>query len=484
MKEKIVTVAQGRLQGEVKEDVAIFRGVPFARAPVGALRWRGPHPALPWKGIRPALTFPACAVQNVPPAPEHPMALHYMSEECLYLNVWAPADTEGPCPVLVWFYGGALQAGTSDDPITDGEAYARNGVVLVTVNYRVGFFGFFVHPDMKEEDPNGWSGNFGYRDQAAALAWIRDNIAAFGGDPSRVTISGQSAGSGSCCALMLAPSARGLFQRAICHSGDIFQPERDTPLEDAEGWGLETAEAFGCRNLDELRRIPFTEFYRDGDPMRKTGHICATVIDRGFLPDRLGELMLSNQAAQIPVIIGSNYDEGSRWAAEPYVRAVTERLGLPSDLYSMENGLDGYATKLARDYWYGRQLAWAKIRSIDYGLPTWQYVFARRLTEAGAFHGMEMPYTFQTLDAVPWSGRRLPYTDEDRALSELMSRYWINFIRNGDPNGEGLPEWTAKGPGVGHMQFDAQSGMHDDITRATDRIVGPAVERWMRSRMG
>ena len=218
--------------------------------------------------------------------------------------------------------------------------------------------------------------------------------------------------------------------------------------------------------------------------MRKTGHICATVIDRGFLPDRLGELMLSNQAAQIPVIIGSNYDEGSRWAAEPYVRAVTERLGLPSDLYSMENGLDGYATKLARDYWYGRQLAWAKIRSIDFGLPTWQYVFARRLTEAGAFHGMEMPYTFQTLDAVPWSGRRLPYTDDDRVLSELMSRYWINFIRNGDPNGEGLPEWTAKGPGVGHMQFDAQSGMHDDITRATDRIVGPAVERWMRSRMG
>jgi len=485
MEYKQATTAQGTLLGEVREDVAIFRGVPYAQPPVGALRWRGPQPALPWKGVRPALTFPACPVQTTPPVPEHPMARHFMSEDCLYLNVWAPADADPahPCPVLVWFYGGALQAGTSDDPITDGEAYAKMGVILVTVNYRVGFFGFFVHPDMKGEDPNGWAGNFGYRDQAAALAWIQENIAAFGGDPNRVTVSGQSAGSGSCCALMVAPSAKGLFHGAICHSGDIFQPERDTPLADAEAWGVELAEAFGCKRLDELRSIPFPAFYREGDPMRRIGRVCATVIDGGFLPGPLGERMLSGEAMRIPVIIGTNFDEGSRWAAEPYIRAVTERLGLPDGLYAMDKGLDGYATELARDYWYARHLAWAKIRSGDFGLPTWQYVFSRRLTEAGAFHGMEMPYTFQTLDAEPWYGRRLPYGEADYALSRLMSRYWANFVKTGNPNGEGLPEWTAKAPGVGHMRFDAESSMREDVTRPADAVVGPATERWMRTRM-
>ena len=477
----IIQCQSGVLRGLTDGETAVYLGVPFAAPPTGDLRWRGPQPPLPWMGVRDCVTPPPMPVQVVRPGT--PLAAHEMSEDCLYLNIWAPEKAEN-CPVLVWFYGGSLQTGNADSPLYDGHAYARDGVILVTAAYRVGVFGFLCHPDMEGEDPEGFVGNFGHRDQLAALRWIRENIGAFGGDPDRITISGQSAGSASCCALMNAPSAAGTFHRAICHSGDIFQPERDTPLGDAEDWGLQLAAAFGCDSLNALRQIPFPALYREGDPMMRQVHrLCAAVIDGKFIPEPQGERMLGNRCTPVPAIIGTNLDEGSRFGAESYITAVTQRLGIPASLYDGETDVERRASALARDYWYGRHLAWAKIRARDYGIPTWQYVFARRLTPAGAFHGMEIPYTFGNLEAVPDFGARLPYTAEDEALSRLMHGYWVNFIKHGDPNGGDLPLWASKAGGDSHMRFDTVSGMREDIPEGTAAVTVPAVEAWMRSRM-
>ena len=482
MQEKIVQCREGLLRGRTDGEVAVFWGVPYAAPPVGELRWRGPQPAYPWLGIRNAALRPPMPVQVL--FPNSSLGTHEMSEDCLYLNIWAPDHPEENCPVLVWFYGGALQGGNADSPVCDGTAYAKDGVIVVTVGYRVGVFGFMCHPEMRRENRYEYVGNFGHRDQLAALKWIRENIAAFGGDPDRVTVSGQSAGSASCCAMMNAPAAKGYLQGAICQSGDIFQPERDVPVQEAEEWGAALARSFGCETLDEFRRVPFTEMYKEGDPMMKRVHqICAAVIDGAFLPESQGELMLKNKSLPIPVILGSNLDEGSRSAAEAYIATVTKRLGLPEGLYSQEEDINKRADHLARDYWYGRHLAWARIRSLDYGLPTWQYVFARRLTPMGAAHGMEIPYAFGNLDARPDFGFAQPYTEEDRGLSDLIHRYWVNFIRKGDPNGDGLPQWSRKSAEPVHMQFDAQSGMCSDVLRDTDTIVSPLVEKWMRSRI-
>ncbi len=488
MEELIINVKQGRLRGLRDGAVLRFQGVPFAKPPIGALRWRGPEPPEHFEGILDCTKPGPMAMQVLPP--EGPLSNHPMSEDCLYLNITAPADfSDGSSAekhaVHVWFYGGALQAGCASSPQLDGAAYARDGVVAVTVCYRVGVMGFMCHPQMKAEDPDGFSGNFGHRDQIAALRWIQENIEAFGGDPSRVTISGQSAGSGSCCTLMNAPTARGLFHRVICHSGDIFQPERDVPLSDAESWGEELAESFGCSTLDEFRKVPAEELYRDGDPMmQRVGKLCTCVIDGAFLPGPQGELTLRNQCQKVPVIIGTNLDEGSRWKAEEYVPQILGRFGLPGDLYADKGDINAQAAALAVDYWYARHLSWAGIRVSEYALPTWQYVFARRLGPMGAFHGAEIPYTFGTLTSPPDFGKPLPYTQEDFVLSDLMHHYWVNFVKNGDPNGEGLPEWPQKAMEPGsHMQFDVVSEMRPDLLTETGELVIPAVDRWMRGRI-
>ena len=481
MEYTIIKTPQGVLRGLTDGRVCRFLGIPYAKPPVGKLRWRGPEKLPPSEEMLDCTKEAPMPMQILPDS--HPLKKHPMSEDCLYLNLWAPVHLSEKAPVHVWFYGGALQAGCADSPDLDGTRYAEDGVISVNVSYRVGTLGFMCHPMMKEENPEGLTGNFGHRDQIAALIWIQENIEAFGGDPGRITISGQSAGSGSCCTLMNAPMARGLFHRAICHSGDIFQPERDVPLDEAEAWGLELQESFGCHSLDEFREIPAEALYRDGDPMiTRLHHFAACVIDPAFLPDTQGELTLRNECAQLPVIIGTNLDEGSRFRAEEYVPAITNRLQLPNDLYAALGSIDAQANALATDYWYARHLAWAKIRTSEYNLPTWQYVFARRLDERGAFHGAEIPYTFGTLQRMEELGSTLPYTEDDAALSDLMHRYWVQFIKNGNPNGDGLPLWPDKHAG-GHMEFNLTSGMNTDILTETGKIVCPATEQWMRSRM-
>jgi len=481
-KDNLVTCSQGMLRGEAIDGITVFRGVPFAQPPVGALRWRAPQPPSPWKGVRPAVQFSAIPVQVSIPLPGRNEPL-WQSEDCLYLNIWTPAS--GPdekLPVLVWFYGGAYQVGHADEPTYDGTGYAKKGVVTVTVNYRVGLMGFLCHPDMRHESPDGSGGNFGALDQIAALKWVNENICAFGGDPSRVTIAGQSAGSASACCMMCSPKASGLFQQAICQSGDVFQPERDITFEDAARTGIKLAEHFGCKSLDELRAIPFTELVREGfdAAVAVSGSGCTPVIDGVIIPESQGDIILKNKAARIPLLVGTNADEGYHGPAGDYINRIVSMLGLPEDLYPAGERAAESAGRLCNDYWYARHLAWARIRSIDYGLPTWQYVFHRGTETTGAMHGLELPYVFQTLGKEGVA--RAQCTDKDHALSEIMSDYWVNFIRSGDPNGPGLPHWEAKAEGVGHMRLDLECHMTEDYFCDAHEITCPAVHRWMKER--
>lgn len=481
-KDNLVACSQGILRGEPLDGVTVFRGVPFAMPPVGNLRWRAPQPPSPWRGIRPAVQFSAIPVQ-VRGHFADPYEPAWQSEDCLYLNIWTPASgTNDKLPVLVWFYGGSYQGGHADDPTFDGTGYAKKGVITVTVNYRVGLMGFLCHPDMRRENPDGVSGNFGVLDQIAALKWVNENIGAFGGDPSKITIAGQSAGSASVCCLMCSPKASGLFQQAICESGDVFQPERDIPFSDAEQIGIKLAGHFGCKSLEELRAIPFTELVRaDYDAaVAVTGRGCTPVIDGVIIPESQCNMILRNKAAKIPLLVGTNADEGHHGPPGDYINRIVSMLDLPGDLYPAGECAEESAGRLCRDYWYARHLAWAKIRSIDYGLPTWQYVFFRGIGSRGAIHSLELPYVFQTLGRQ--GAMRAQCTEKDYMLSEIMSNYWVNFIRNGDPNGPGLPRWDAKAEGTGHMRFGIECRMADDYFRDEHKIICPAVYRWMKGR--
>jgi len=479
-----VRCAQGILQAQVKDGIAVFKGVPFAQPPVGDLRWREPQPPQPWGGIRPADTFSAMPVQCVG-GPGSPMYDLWQSEDCLYLNIFAPEAYDHPLPVYVWYYGGSYQNGRADDPIFDGTSLAKKGVITVTVNYRVGIMGFFCHPDMKSESPYGTGGNFGLLDQIAALTWIRENIAAFGGDPDRITISGQSAGSASVCNLMTSPLSMGLIHGAICQSGDVFQPERDLTFDEVAQDGVKTAEFLGCKSLHDMRKLPVSALVQahTNAMTEATGRFCTPVIDGVVIPYAQGDRLLKNDCAQIPVMIGTNLDEGSRTAAAPYVERVSARLGIPTDLYSMDRGIDAYANELARDYWYARHLAWAKLRVEKYDLPTWQYVFSRRLGKRGANHGMEMPYVFDTFGTFADLTHDL-YQPEDKALQRTIEAYWVNFITSGNPNGEGLPHWPEKKDSMdSHMDLNVPvCGMKSDILRESDQTVSPAVYQWMKNR--
>lgn len=476
-----VFCAQGALRGKaVGNGVTAFLGVPFAKPPVGPLRWRAPEAPSPWRGVRSAEIYEAGPLQSWGRMTDG-VESAYLSEDCLYLNLWTPASgPEEKLPVYVWFYGGAYQAGNACDPSLDGTALAGDGVITVTVNYRVNLFGFLCHPDMRAESACGAGGNFGVLDQVAALQWVRENIAAFGGDPARVTIGGQSAGSASVNSMLCSPFARGLFAGAINESGDVFQPERDIPFEQAAEDGVRLGELLGCASLDALRALPAETFCRlNFDIMSSQLHAtCTPVIDGVVIPYSQGNMLLRNDCMPVPILLGSNRDEGSG-GGPGYVETVSRRLGVDLSCYPEEEPARTRA--LARDYWYARHLAWARIRTEEYGLPLWQYVFARANGPMGAGHGAEIPYIFRTIGR-PGAGFGAAYGDEDYAFSKRVSAYWVNFIKNGDPNGEGLPFWPKKAAGVGHMRLDLTPEMEQDNTRPEDAVLCPPTYAWLKRR--
>lgn len=459
----VIRTERGKLQG-VREDgaapISIFRGIPFAAPPIGALRWREPQRVAAWRGVRPATTFaPRCMQQPLfsdmmfrSPGP---------SEDCLYLNVWAPADAEhAKLPVLVYVYGGGFVAGDSSEKRYDGAAMAARGIVVVTLNYRLGVFGFLAHPELTARSPQHASGNYGLLDQAAALDWVKRNIAAFGGDPRRITIGGESAGSMSVSALMASPLTRSLIAGAIGESGAVMGSLSPSPRAEAERQGAAFAATLNAPTLAALRALP-AETLLAAQGARQDVRFGA-VIDGYFLTEPPETTFANGKAAAVPLLVGSNSQEAAGSAifgpgaatVAAYRAGVARRYGARAEavlaLYPAATDADVVpaATALASDGFLALPTwQWFDLQRRA-GAPTYSYLFTRVRPRAlsddpgaavpwGAVHSAEIEYALGNLDANP----RYLWTAEDRAVSATMSGYFANFIKAGDPNGAGLPVW-------------------------------------------
>jgi para-nitrobenzyl esterase len=431
-------------------DMRIFKGIPFAAPPVGNLRWRAPQPAAHWQGVRKADEFGPVCMQGSRGGQK-------VSEDCLYLNVWTAAKSAADKrPVMVWIYGGGYNGGSGSEPRYNGEALAAKGAVVVTLNYRLGLFGFFSYPELTTESDRREAANFGMMDTIAALKWVQRNIARFGGDPKRVTIFGESAGSGMVANLMASPRAKGLFERAIGESSswDTFNIAPMVTLAAAEQQGVKFAEKMGAKSLADLRALPAQQILRNG---RGIGPI----VDGWWLPEDPAKIFAAGKQNDVPVLVGSNRDENFNpipKSASDFIERARKEYGDLADTFLKlyPAGSDEQARDSA--FFSGRdQMAfvmrnWARLASTTGKSKAYVYMFthqppvlpgARGLfapTKHGsATHTSELAYVFETMnDNRPW-------TDLDRQVSDTMSSYWVNFATHGDPNGKGLPKWPALG---------------------------------------
>jgi para-nitrobenzyl esterase len=434
-----------------RPDVRVYKGIPFAVPPVGNLRWHAPQPPAHWEGVRSGDQFGSMCMQAAFGGRGGvPAAAPRVSEDCLYLNVWTAAKSAGERrPVLFWLHPGGFNTGSGSQPGFDGEALAQKGVVVVTINYRLGLFGFFAHPELTKESDRHASGNYGVMDQVAALQWVQKNIAAFGGDPKRVTIDGDSAGAMSVGDLMIAPQAKGLFARAIAESGGpiglSINPMRK--LADAEQAGVKQAESLGAKSLAELRAKPADELMK---AVRGGGF---PIIDGWLIPDDPGAIFAAGKQNDVPLLVGSNKDEGTfflqKGPADRFLENSNRRFGSLADtffkLYPAGSDDEAYTSQLAafRDElgWVMRN--WAEMQTKTGKSKTYLYYFTHEPPAApggralGATHGAEASYVFENLTP----GRA--WTDLDRQVADTISSYWVNFATTGDPNGKGLPQWPA-----------------------------------------
>jgi para-nitrobenzyl esterase len=463
-----ISVDGGKVQGVASADglISVFRGIPFAAPPVGDLRWRPPQPVTPWDGVRLADRFGSVPIQ--PLLPRNALMRQFsfgeppesgMSEDCLYLNVWTPAQGgDERLPVMVWVFGGGHRVGGGSHPPSWGEGLARKGAVVVTLNYRVGALGYIAHPALTAEA--GASGNYASMDILAALTWVQRNIAGFGGDPDCVTLFGQSAGAMHINALMTARGAKGLFHRAIAQSGGRLHGGQMGPpmksLAEAEADGAALLAGLGAHTLEELRDLP-------ADVMAAPRGMWDLIIDGAVLDEDIQTVFERGGQAHVPLIAGFNADEGAAYpehdieTAEAVEAMARARFGDQAkaflDLYPTRSDADAKALKhrLPRDASFGFQaFKLAELQSRVRTARTFAYYFDRaaplpagqRFREPvppggyGAFHGCEIWYVFDTLRTRPNPG-----TEEDQALADAIGRYWVNFARSGDPNGRGLPRW-------------------------------------------
>ena len=459
--ESTAKVEQGLLRGTTESELSVFRGIPFAAAPVGDLRWRAPQPAAPWKGTRSADKFAPQCVQGgfgVGPAGSQGPP---MSEDCLYLNVWTPAKSASDrIPVLVWIYGGGFNAGATSIPTYSGEVLARKGVVLVSIAYRIGPLGFLAHPELSQESPQHVSGNYGLLDMIAGLQWIKKNIAAFGGDPNKVTIFGESAGGIAVSQLCASPLAKGLFVGAVSESGGSFGPPRRAGqfgenmrvLADAERDGVQFAQTAGAASVTELRKIPAEKL------LAATRGLAWPIIDGWVIPSDQYTLYDSGKFNDVDVLIGYNSDEGASFnrdrTAQDYTDGVHKRYAAFADslLKAYPTAADSVsktARDLARDAAFGwHTWIWARLQSKLGKSKVFYYYFDQHpdypagSPRAGfaSPHGSEVPYVFGHLNDL--QNKEQP-TATDRAISDAMVTYWTNFAKYGDPNGKGEPQWPA-----------------------------------------
>jgi len=502
-----------------KDGVRSFKGIPFAQPPVGDLRWREPQPVRNWTGVRNADDFGAACMQRLSPGADYWIRAKGMSEDCLYLNVWTPAKSGNErLPVLVYIFGGGFQNGDGSEPRYDGESMARKGIVAVSLNYRLNVFGFFAHPELTKESPHRASGNYGLLDQSAALRWVQQNIAAFGGDPRRVMIAGESAGSISVSAQMASPLSRNLIAGAIGESGALISTLPPRPLAATEKDGADFAEKTGAPSLAALRALSAEKIQEAlaapagaAAPGGRGGPGAAGVptlrfspnLDGYFLPKTLAEIFEAGEQAKIPLLAGTNSEEqGARSVLGQSEPTVENFVAAIRKLYadSADEVLRVYAPKTpdevlqaATDLASARFIShstwkWTELQMKTGGKPVYRYFYTRvrprylgmpgqapaaapaggrataPSTPRGAAHSAEIQYAMGNLDL----DNRYAWEPDDRKVSETMQGYFVNFIKTGNPNGPGLPAWPAYEAKTGYMRMriDAVSKAEPETDRA------------------
>jgi len=490
-----VRVEQGLLAGSngASADLRVYRGIPFAAPPVGDLRWKAPQPAAKWQGVRQAAEFSNACWQTPYPAAAaiYQANLPPLSEDCLYLNIWTTAKSaKDRLPVMVWIHGGGFTRGFAGTRAYDGEALARKGAVIVTINYRLGIFGFFAHPALSAESGHHASGNYALLDQIAALQWVQKNIAAFGGDPTRVTVFGESAGSWAVNALMASPLAKGLFQRAIGESGGSFSPMKTLPEAEKEGEkladSLAPAPAVDAKTeagdkppsqsiLKTLRSKPAEELLKASD-----AETVRAIVDGWVLPEEVAAIFTQGKQNDVPLIVGYNADEGTTLAPQGanlkalmFAGGIYQRYGSQADAFlkiyparSDEQAVSSYYSAF-RDQLFGWEMrTWARMATKTGHQPAYLYYFSRRppgpqSARLRAFHASEIAYVFGTF---VWP---FPWEDTDKKLSDAMTSYWVNFAATGNPNGGRLTKWPVySGKDDQALEFGDHIAVRTEINKA------------------
>lgn len=479
-----VRTTAGLVEGTVEDGLSVYRGLPFAAPPVGDRRWKPPGPAAGWSGVRKAEQFAAPCIGNGPGS----------SEDCLYLNVWSPAKPGERLPVMVWIYGGGFSGGSTATPAYSGEVLAKKGVVYVSIAYRVGVLGFLAHPALSAENPRHVSGNYGLLDQIEGLKWVRDNIAAFGGDPNKVTVFGESAGGIAVSQLAASPLAKGLFRGAMSESGGSFSAPRNPPLpgenmvtlKDAEQSGLALAEKVGAKTAADLRALAPEKLSAAGGGgppgLVPQGLGMWPVVDGYVVPGDQYRFYEAGRFNETPILIGINSDEGVSFGAptqlKPYVDQTRARYGPYADRLlaaypaSDDASARQAARDLARDAGFGwHNWVWAHLQAKRGKAKVYYYYFEQkppypagsRFAEVkGVPHGAEIPFVFGHVSppAAP-APNDIAWRPQDQALSDQVVSYWTNFVKTGDPNGAGLPAWppfTPAKPVVMHLHAAPAAG--------------------------
>lgn len=501
-----VKTQAGVVEGIAEDDIKKFLGVQFAEAPVGDLRWKAPQPVKAWEGVRDAKAF-----GNDPMQPNVFGDMNFRgasrSEDCLYLNIWTPANFEDEgLPILIYFNGGGLMAGSGSEPRYDGTAIAQLGVIGVTANYREGVFGFFAHPDLTAETSYKGSGNYGFLDQVAAIQWVKDNIAAFGGDPNRINIVGESAGSFSTSLLMCSPLSKGNLAGVMGSSGAEVLPYEAVPQANADEAGVKLLESRGIKSLAEARALSADSLQKLIPPQGMAN----VVLDGYFMKESADDVFKKGEQAQVPLLVGWNSQEGSPAGAlrgqeqtlANYKKAMTATFGDMTDeifeAYGLKTDADLFSMKslnLAGDLFTGFPTwKWADYHAKTSNQPVYRYKYmhprpqvsarmgnrvaalaggVREMTEeekkalaerpkfpAGAVHSADIEYAMGNLA----SNEFYDWQPEDYAISKLFLTYYANFCKYGNPNGEGLPQWTAiNGQAVAPVMYiDVESGEKAD----------------------
>ena len=473
-----VKTAEGILEGKDLSGVTIFKGVPFAAPPVGNLRWKAPQPVQKWEGVRKATEYGPNPMQEALFGDMN-FGTKVNSEDCLYLNIWTPAKTmKEHLPVLIYFNGGGLMAGSGSEPRYAGDAMARKGIISITANYREGIFGFFAHPQLSKETSYKGSGNYGFMDQVAAIQWVKDNIEAFGGDPNRITIVGESAGSMSVSALMASPLCQGLFAQAMGSSGSVMGFNKVLTLKEAEQKGVKLAKQIGKKNIKDLRALPAEELMK----LAAVKAVPTYNIDGYFLTEQPTETFAKGNQTKVSLLVGGNNQEMSPWALLAGKQPTVENLkagakamfgdnvdeafrlyGINSDKDVLEQPGINLASDLFLDY---STWKWGNMHKLTSGQPVYRYRYChprpamaikgkvaglaggvvdakegqpQMPQDKGAVHSADIEYAMSTLP----TNRVYDWQPEDYMVSDIFSQYYVNFVKTGNPNGLGLVEWPS-----------------------------------------